>query len=389
MLKTKQQLRRCRRLRRLSAALLAAAVLYGCYVTAASRSAADAAAALRRDRLVLALLRWELGDFGGDDALSLTTAMALGEAPVLLSAREEVLALWSRGAETETETGEEEQTPAESAPITAETPAETTPAEDNGVPARTMVPTSDHGYTVLGSAYVSNVTAHALDPAAFDGSFDAVLTEDAPQVLLIHTHGSEAYTMPAGQEYAATGDHRTSDPRYNVVRVGDEIADVLAGAGVSVVHDRTLYDSPQYNGAYGRALVSIRRYLEKYPSLRFVLDIHRDAVVDANGQQYKVISPEKEGGAAQMTLVMGSDGSGLTHPDWMQNLKLAVALQQTLLAEHPTLMRPILLRNSRYNQHATTGSLLVEVGAAGNSLDEALYAARLFAAGFLQTVRQK
>ena len=88
---------------------------------------------------------------------------------------------------------------------------------------------------------------------------------------------------------------------------------------------------------------------------------------------------EGVGTAAQMTLVMGSDGSGLPHDRWMENLKLAVALQDDLLQSYPTLMRPLLLRNSRYNQHATTGSLLVEVGAAGNSPEEAALAGRLFA----------
>ena len=88
-----------------------------------------------------------------------------------------------------------------------------------------------------------------------------------------------------------------------------------------------------------------------------------------------------------MTLVVGSDGSGLTHPDWLENLRLAVALQQDLLTEYPTLMRPLLLRNSRYNQHATTGSLLVEVGAAGNAPEEALLAGRLFAQRMTEVLR--
>ena len=176
-----------------------------------------------------------------------------------------------------------------------------------------------------------------------------------------------------------------------VVRVGDEIAEVFEEAGISVLHDRTLYDAAGYNDAYDRAETSIQAYLEKYPSIHFVLDIHRDAIEDSQGNQYKVVSAiEGEGTAAQLTLVMGSDGSCLPHGHWQENLKLAVLLQQNLLEDYPTLMRPMYLRNSRYNEHATTGSLLVEVGAAGNSLDEALYAARLFAENMvevLQTLR--
>ena len=165
-----------------------------------------------------------------------------------------------------------------------------------------------------------------------------------------------------------------------MVGVGDEMAEVFTEAGISVLHDRTLYDYDSYNDAYNNALAAIETYLAEYPSIRFILDVHRDAIADAEGNQYKVVSQiEGVGTAAQMTLVMGSDGSGLPHDRWMENLKLAVALQDDLLQSYPTLMRPLLLRNSRYNQHATTGSLLVEVGAAGNSPEEAALAGRLFA----------
>ena len=209
--------------------------------------------------------------------------------------------------------------------------------------------------------------------------------QDGPQVLILHTHGSEAYTPAEETGIVWSGDHRTTDYRYNVVRVGDAVAEVLGDAGISVLHDRTLYDYPSYSEAYDRALTAIEAHLAEFPSIRFVLDIHRDAVEDGEGNQYKVVSPvEGVGTAAQLTLVVGSDGSGLPHPEWPENLRLAAALQEALLADYPTLMRPLLLRNSRYNQHATTGSLLLEVGAAGNAPEEALLSAQLFARAFAQ-----
>ena len=58
---------------------------------------------------------------------------------------------------------------------------------------------------------------------------------------------------------------------------------------------------------------------------------------------------------AQMSLVMGSDGSGLEHPQWLENLRLAAAVQQDILEHYPTLMRPVLLRNSRYNSTPQPG----------------------------------
>ena len=208
--------------------------------------------------------------------------------------------------------------------------------------------------------------------------------------MILHTHGSEAYTPVPGTEIVWSGDYRTTDYRYNVVKVGDEMAEVLGEAGVSVLHDRTLYDYPNYTGAYDRALAAIGKYLERYPSIRFVLDVHRDAIEDGQGNQYKAVSEvEGTGVSAQMSLVIGSDGSGLEHPDWLENLRLAAAVQQDILEHYPTLMRPVLLRNSRYNQHATTGSLLVEVGAAGNSPEEAVLAGRLFAERLAAVLKEK
>lgn len=382
----KRQQRLRRRLRRVSAALAAAAVLYGTAVTAGSGNLRESAQALARQELVGGLLRWELGDWQAAEGLSFATAMALGGAPALLEAKDEVLELWSKGGETES--GDDAAEAVDEQPTRQEQPPEQTaePFADNGVPARTLTPASEKGYTVAGRVYLSNATDYTIDPAELDGSFAAALREGEPQVLIMHTHGSEAYTLPEGQSYVSTGDHRTADGSVSVIRVGEEIAEVLARYGISSVHDRTLYDDPQYNGSYGRALAGIESYLEKYPSISFVLDVHRDAITDAQGQIYKVVSETERGRAAQLTLVMGSSGSGLRHDSWRENLRLAAAVQENLLEKYPTLMRPILLRNSRYNQHATTGSLLVEVGAAGNSLDEALLAARLFAEGFAETV---
>lgn len=162
-----------------------------------------------------------------------------------------------------------------------------------------------------------------------------------------------------------SGDCRTTDTRYNVVHMGDAIAEELGKAGISVLHDRTLYDYPEYAGAYDRALPAIEAALKQYPSIHFVLDVHRDAIEDSAGNQIKVVSDiDGVGTAAQLSLVVGSDGGGLSHPDWIENLRLAAAVQEQVLTDYPTLMRPLLLRNSRYNQHATHGSLLLEVGTA-------------------------
>lgn len=260
------------------------------------------------------------------------------------------------------------------------------PAADNGVPAKTIMPASRDGYLIWENVFVTNTSIHAPDLNALMRERPAaVFTDELPQVLILHTHGTESYTMPQGLGYNEDGATRTTDTELNVVRVGDEIADVFEDAGISVLHDRTLYDAEGYADAYRRAEPAIRAYLQKYPSIHFVLDIHRDAIEDKEGNAYKVISNIDGKNAAQLTFVIGTDGSGMAHDHWAENLKLAVLLQKNITDRYPTLMRPIYLRNSRYNEHATTGSLLIEVGAAGNSLDEALYAARLFAYSAVET----
>ena len=372
--------------RRLGAALLAAATLWTVSVTAGSTDAAGAWQSLKRE-VPLALLRWQLGDPGQPDGLSAAAVLTLSQAPLLLSARQEISDLRQQAEE-------EPETPAP-APVTEpvqEEPQETpAPAgTDNGVPAKTLVPTDPSGYTVCGKVYIRNTTQYTLSNEELLKPFGAELTGEAPQILILHSHGSEAYTPAADDGIVWSGECRTTDTRYNVVRMGDAMAEVFGQAGISVLHDRTLYDYPEYAGSYDRSLAAIDRYLKEYPSIRFVLDVHRDAIETSSGSQVKVISEiDGQGTASQLTLVVGSDGGGLSHPDWMENLRLAVAIQEQALTDYPTLMRPLLLRNSRYNQHATTGSLLVEVGTAGNAPEEAELAARLFAGEMVTVLNER
>ena len=372
--------------RKVLAAALAGSVLYLVAATAGCSTARGALEALgRQGDLALGLLRCQLGDFGGGGALPASVSLVIGQSPVLLSGQEAVLEL-RRSEERDDsppaagEAGVEPEPQEPTAPIPEEPAQPETPLvfADNGVAARTLVPSSPDGYLVSGDVYVNNRSDHDFDASIFDGTFAARLSqEDGPQVLIVHTHGSEAYTMPAGQEYVPSGECRTTDCALNVVRVGDEIAKTLEEAGLKVVHDTTLHDYPEYSGAYGRSLETVEKYMEQYPTISLVLDVHRDAISDGNGGMYKVVSGVAGVNAAQMSFVIGTDGGGLEHPHWQENLKLAAAIQQNLADSYPTLMRPITVRNSRYNQHTTPGSLLVEMGAAGNSLDEALLSARL------------
>ncbi len=383
--------RRLRRIRRLHLPLIAAAVLSLVSITAASHSAESALRLLgQQGELALSLLRAQLGDDPERSDFPAAVTLAISQSPLLLSGRDAVLEL-RRSEEPDTSGGESAiPVPDDTtAPITesADPPDIPLVIVDNGVSARTLVPSSPDGYIVSGDVYIHNRSEKSFDETLFETPCNLSLTPgSAPQVLIVHTHGSEAYTMPPGEEYVPSGDCRTTDTTCSVVRVGTEIASVLEAAGISVLHDKTLHDYPQYSGAYDRSLSTMEDYLSRYPTISLVLDVHRDAVTDSAGNMYKVVSGVAGLNAAQMAFVIGTDGGGLSHPNWQENLRLAAAIQQTIADDYPTLMRPITVRNSRYNQHTTTGTLLIEMGAAGNSLDEALLSARVLADAILETI---
>ena len=366
---------------------LAAATLWGVSVTAPAKDARSALAALREGgELGVMLLRWERGALASD-ALSVPASLALRMTPLLREGGDEIAQAWSAELEQPpSDTGADDAQDEEGTVLTQNVTAGELEVTENGVTARTLKPSDPSGYTVCGNVYINNGSSAALDASMLSGGYAASLGAQGPQVLIIHTHATESYTMPAGAEYEASDSFRTTDTRCNMVRIGDEMAQVMSEAGLGVVHDRTLHDYPSYSGSYDRSLKAIEDYLQRYPTISFVLDVHRDAVQDANGNQFKLLCGEDKN-AAQLEFVIGSDGGGRSHERWRENLKLACAVQETLYRDYPTLMRPITVRNSRYNQHKTAGSLLVEVGTAGNSLEEAVNGARLFAAGFAKTVK--
>ena len=204
-------------------------------------------------------------------------------------------------------------------------------------------------------------------------------SEDGPLVLVIHTHGSEAYAPDPGDSYEESDPSRTEDRSHSVVRVGDELVRALEERGVPAVHDRELYDYPSYTGSYARSLESAEAWLEEYPSIQLVIDLHRDAIENEDGSFVRTVASVSGCESAQVMLVAGTDYSGLEHPEWRENLKLALRLQYAMDALYPTLARPLNLSQYRYNQDICPGALIAEVGTNGNTLGEALTAVRLFA----------
>ena len=241
-------------------------------------------------------------------------------------------------------------------------------------------------YLSDGGVYVYNRTNFDLDSTLLqEGAVDVPLGE-GPQILIVHTHGSEAYSQTDGDIYEESDPYRTTDCTHNVVRVGEEMATIFRAHGLQVVHDTTLFDYPAYNGAYDRSQAAVANWLEQYPTIKVVLDVHRDALVGSEGEIYKMVSQEAGQKVAQVMLVIGSNGGGAEHPRWKDNLAFALRLQKELVRGYSGLARPIVLRNSRYNQQLSPGSILVEVGGHGNSLSEAIAGARLWADNVARTL---
>lgn len=203
------------------------------------------------------------------------------------------------------------------------------------------------------------------------------LTGEKPKVLIVHTHASESYKKT--ENYTESSAYRTLNKNYNMVSIGAYVKKLLEKAGISVLHDKTIYDYPSYNGSYIAAREGIEKHLKENPSICFVLDIHRDAMQNPDGTQFSTTVKTKSGTAAQLMLVVGTDDGGMRHPNWQDNLSLAVKLHAQLEQLQPGICRPISLRSQRFNQDLSAGSALVEVGAAGNTRKQALIAAKYLA----------
>lgn len=358
--------------------------------TADLPQAGSALQALGQDAtLAVSLLRSQLHVTQADASLlSPWQRLVLAQSPQLQGAQAAVLG--------------QEDSPSVSAPA-ADTPAsqvfpedpdeeEDAPAPDSSTPdniiAKTLQPSSSQSYLQAGGIYIANRANKDVDAAALaDAELNISLDPYQPQVLILHSHATEAYTPAGNDVYEESDPYRTTDCSYNLVRVGEEIAQVMRQAGLNVIHDTNLYDYPSYNQAYSNSLQAVQQWLKQYPSIQIVLDVHRDALVNDNGTIFKVVSQEGDEQAAQVMLVVGSDGKGDSHPLWQENLAFAMDLQQQMLDDWNTLARPMVLRSSRFNQHLAVGSVLVEIGTHGNTLEEALAGARLFARSASAVIR--
>lgn len=192
--------------------------------------------------------------------------------------------------------------------------------------------------------------------------------ENKNDIIIYHTHTCESYTPTEANNYVASGNFRTIDLNYSVARVGTELTNNLLSLGFNVNHSIAYHDYPAYTGSYTRSLATINEILSKNPTSEFIIDLHRDAIGSMSNYAPSVKIGDEIG--AQLMFVIGTDGGGLEHKDWLYNFKLAVKIQEKANEMYPGLFKPIILRNSRYNQHVSKGACIIEVGATGNTIEQ-------------------
>lgn len=304
-------------------------------------------------------------------------------------------------AETSAETTEESTSPPET---TEEQPAASQPSASPYIITQNISP-DEEDLTVFSSrdGTVEEMTFHAAEGANYltlpsgaqvrnctDLDNDFVmeqmntpadikldLSSEEPQVLIMHTHASESYLVDDSGYYDSSYTSRTTDATKSVVAVGQRIAEKLAESGVCVIHDGTLHDHPYYNGAYDRAEETVTQILAAYPSIKVVLDIHRDGIEETDGTPVAVVTEINGREAAQVMIISAASGGYYYVPDYLENFRFACLLQNGMETANPGITRPILFEYCQYNQHLSTGSLLIEIGSHGNTLEQALYTGEL------------
>ncbi len=208
-------------------------------------------------------------------------------------------------------------------------------------------------------------TTPTLDEIKSDFSLD----EYVPVVLIIHTHGTEAYSD--GVTYSESEDFRSTDIDKNVVAVGSVMSDYFNSVGITTIHCTEMFDLESYVDAYTKSAAAVSEYTAIYPSISYVFDVHRDCIINDELECVSAVTAVNGESVAQFMCVVGTDEYAGLHTGWQDNLAFACRLQYKLWSISPSLTRRLSIRSASYNQLYTSGSLLFEIGTCGNTLDEA------------------
>ncbi|MBQ8140360.1 MAG: stage II sporulation protein P [Clostridia bacterium] len=261
----------------------------------------------------------------------------------------------------------------------------------------TAIVPMDLSLSSYGSSYIYNSTGYTPDTEALlAADFTSannpsyISNISSPLVLIVHTHGTESYLEDKAISYLDGGGElaRSENTSENVVSVGAVMSKILNENGIPTLHCTVMHDQIQYKDSYARAEETIKQYLAKYPSIKLVIDLHRDAIIKSNGDVVRPVTTVNSEATAQVMCVIGSDWGGESCPNWKNNLSLALKLRDSLNSKYENICRPTYLRSSTYNQELAPYSLLLEIGACGNSVEEAQRAAALVAAELVPLVKK-
>lgn len=266
---------------------------------------------------------------------------------------------------------------------------------DNESPSNEIQHANTNLSTQVLDSGVPNTFTNEYEGVAIKNGTDYTLTEDMlnpdgldfnkSDVIIFHTHTCESYTPTEAFSYEESGTFRTTDLNYSVSRVGDSLSEQLTSYGFNVTHDKTYHDYPAYSGSYGRSMSTVQGILNNQPNSDIIIDLHRDAIADTSYAPSVQIGDEI---ASQLMFVIGTDGGGLEHPNWQQNLKFAISIQKKANELYPGLFRSILIRNSRYNQQLGKAACIIEVGATGNTLEQSMTSMKYLAKVFDEVLKK-
>lgn len=232
---------------------------------------------------------------------------------------------------------------------------------------------------------INNETKYTINSGNLLNSEKAFVSK--PQIIIVHTHATESYQSDEKYIFESSDNDRNTDNKYNMVGIGDVLAEELSEYGIDAVHIRTQHDYPQYNNSYARSCESVENVLSENKDINIIIDLHRDAIMLKDGTKAKLVTEINGQKTAQVMVVVGTDELGLKHDNWQTNLKFAVQLQNEFLKISPTFPRPINLRTSRFNGHLAPGAVIIEVGAAGNNYSEAVNAAKYIAQAISEYIK--
>lgn len=279
----------------------------------------------------------------------------------------------------------EEEKEVEENPEISEVKQEEKPIEQVPENANTQIvtqnPISESSNVEINGVKIKNETSFEIN----NSILEQILDINKNNITIFHTHTCESYTPSEQYAYEQTGNFRTTDLNYSVSKVGDELTNYLSGYGFSVIHDKTYHDYPAYTGSYTRSKATVENILKTNAS-DIIIDLHRDAIGSKSNYDPSVKIGEDT--AAQLMFVIGTNGGGLHHPNWQTNLRFAIEVQKKANEMYPGLFKPIIVRNSRYNQHLGKAASIIEVGATGNTLEQCLTSMKYLSKVFEEVLKK-